>query len=169
MEIIQETREGNTVGIIYIDENCESPRVWDNVFTLAIKDNRYVRGDEELTNDGIGEHIHIFKVYANVHSGISLSVSPMGCVFDSGQIGYAYSDDETMDEDTALTQILAELDTYECYLNGECYGYEVYEEKRCECCGQTIRRELESMSGYYGLEDAEVNMDYEMKRVRMVC
>jgi hypothetical protein len=41
---------------------------------------------------------------------------------------------------------------FSSWVNGECYGYNVYEEKPCPTCGTLEEVSIDMCAGYYGLE-----------------
>lgn len=79
----------------------------------------------------------IKPVYMYDHSGLSFSITPFSCPFDSGQIGYIYLTKENVKEcfgtdDVAEDKILElfnkELSHYQTFANGEqvFYQYDIY-------------------------------------------
>ncbi|GHV34412.1 hypothetical protein FACS18949_10420 [Clostridia bacterium] len=55
------------------------------------------------------------KLYLYDHSGLTINTTGFPCPWDSGQIGWAY---------VSHTDIIKE---YDCYLRGECYGFQLLE------------------------------------------
>ena len=49
----------------------------------------------------------------------------------------------------ALELLISEVETYDLYLRGECYGYRLYELKTCEHCGATSTKEIDSCWGFF--------------------
>ena len=93
----------------------------------------------------------ILPLYMYDHSGIALSTTPFSCRWDSGQLGFALIKKDskrlTAKEKERLTKVLlACVEEYSQYINGEVYMYTVYDENEdvVECVG-----------GYYKEEDAE--------------
>lgn len=93
----------------------------------------------------------ILPLYMYEHGGIALSTEPYSCRWDSGQIGFALIKKDskrlTVKEKERLTNVLlACVEEYSQYLNGDVYMYTVYDENDdiVECVG-----------GYYNEEDAE--------------
>lgn len=78
-------------------------------------------------------------VYIYEHSGISLSTTPFGCRWDSGQVGYIYCTvaeakaegwkKEWLDgrsiRQAALDVFRGAIETFSQYLNGDVYGFEL--------------------------------------------
>lgn len=79
----------------------------------------------------------ILPLYLYDHSGITMSTSSFSCPWDSGQVGWIYATAEMIGKeygkadkqarDKALTVLEGEVQCYDQYLTGECYGYECYE------------------------------------------
>lgn len=70
----------------------------------------------------------ILPVYMLDHSGVTIGTAPFGDRWDSGQIGFVYSD-QPNDEDA----LLHEVSLYDAYLRGD-----VYEYRECDACGNVI-------------------------------
>ena len=103
---------------IKVDESADNPLNNDRLSKIVTWHSRYNLGDEQpterpvewleniLSNNGIDvpgdalmddmlelfeEHVGIISiVYMYEHSGISLSLSPFSCNWDSGSVGFAY-------------------------------------------------------------------------------
>lgn len=151
---------------IEYDSCPENPRTEeDNLFTLYFSDNRYVSGDERIRegheeDDFVNDSRYlVFDVYAYIHGGVALSVSPFYCPWDSGKIGFAVISRETIEKELGWKRITSErlrkleqaylrseLETYTAYLNGEVFGFVVETED-----GEV----LDSCWGYYDRDDCE--------------
>lgn len=153
---------------IEFDENCNDPRDWDNLGTIVCWHRRYNLGDDQPKQERAEwaawfkkEHPNapILPVYLYDHSGITISTSPFGCVWDSGQIGYIYATLESAQEAgfnwkrlnknrRAILEkhLLGEIDTYDQFLRGEVYCFNILDED-----GGFI----DSVHGYYDREDCE--------------
>jgi hypothetical protein len=156
---------------IFQDESPANPRTeWDNLGTMVCFHGRYNLGDEhdydsndfdtweELKKLIIKDHdpAVILPIYMYDHSGITISTSPFGCRWDSGQIGFIYVSKQRAIEEYGFKRMSAkmkeritnyldgEVDTYDQYLTGEVYGFDIME-------GDEV---IESSSGYYGEEYA---------------
>jgi hypothetical protein len=100
----------------------------------------------------------VLPVYLYDHSGLALSLCPFACRFDSGQVGWmvaAYSDlRQTYSvkritkavRAKAIANLKAELDIYAQYLNGEVYGYQVFDQQGFIA---------QSCYGFYDLDDCD--------------
>lgn len=158
------------------DESPESPRDWDNVTTIVCFHKRYDLGDkqdykssdfnywDELKEQIETDHkvLMIKPLYMYDHSGITISTSPFGCQWDSGQIGWIFIEEkqwismmgEDMDrsEERLLRIIDSEVETYDKYLQGEVYQYKIYEVEECNL-GHQHRTLVECCGGYFDEED----------------
>jgi hypothetical protein len=158
------------------DESPESPREWDNVTTIVCFHKRYDLGDKQdykssdFNNwDELKEQIEtdhtvlmIKPLFMYDHSGITISTSPFGCQWDSGQIGWVFIEEkqwisimgEDMDrsEDRLNRIIESEVETYDKYLQGEVYQYKIYEVEECNL-GHQHRTLVECCGGYFDEED----------------
>jgi hypothetical protein len=126
----------------------------------------------------------ILPLYLYDHSGITMSCAPFSCPWDSGQVGYIYATREMMLREWDSKRVTAkmrkqteeclrqEVSTYDEYLTGQVYGYEVYELLADDDELTDDEREgtfLDSCWGFFGLDycrqqareiaehDAEVN------------
>lgn len=95
--------------------------------------------------------VYIQYLYLYDHSGITISTSDFHDPWDSGIVGFAVVYKKDVEENTAykgdnwivgaMEIISDEVETYDLYIRGECYGFDLYKIGECECCGQ-IEREL---------------------------
>lgn len=164
---------------IHYDESAESPREWDGKICSIIMQSR----DYQLNETGIElapfkeygssrvdgkaleaeikkelNPVFLLKLYAYIHSGISLSLSPWRegdlpqghARFDSGQIGYVVMTRHNVREcfgqakakymtkkfkDYLYEQVQGEIKVLEYYLNGNVYGYNIEEVDMGSCWG----------------------------------
>jgi hypothetical protein len=88
----------------------------------------------------------ILPLYLMDHSGISMSVHQFSCPWDSGQVGYIFCSNRTIehefngDRDLAEKHLRCEVATYSEYLAGDVYGFIVEEDGE----------EIDSCYGFYG-------------------
>lgn len=168
----------NTLKIVQSCD-CDSPREWDNLGTIAYKHSNYTLGEEQISEpiewleDKLGinnQYIYsdarlqeletrfykefiALPIYLYDHSGQSISTSPFGCRWDSGKVGYIYVDKKTVSREYGgkiITQKLrervlgylqGEVETYDQYIRGEVYGFQVLDED------ENI---IDSCYGFYG-------------------
>ena len=160
---------------IYQDECPDSPRNWDNMGTMICFHGRYDLGDkheyksnhydswDEMENDIIeNEDVAIIlPLYLYDHSGITISTSPFGCRWDSGQVGFIIVSRETLRRkygviritkkviEKATKVLLGEVETYDQYLTGDVYGYKLFNIVKCDL-GHEHKEEIDSCWGFYG-------------------
>lgn len=92
-------------------------------------------------------NIVILPLFLYDHSGLTISTSSFGDPFDSGCVGWIYATKlqilaeygdtsvETMEK--AKDRLQSEVEEYDYYLNGQCYGFQLYEngEESDSCWG----------------------------------
>lgn len=150
------------------DENPENPCTEDDGYLskVIIFHRRYDFGNckDFATPDAFSEFRQehpeetlVWPLYMYDHSGITISLTPFSCPWDSGQVGWVWVplakarsewaklDGEALRERVFAT-VKAEMEVLDMYLRGECYGYEVTDED-----GDVV----DSCFGYYGEKDAE--------------
>lgn len=137
---------------IYYDESPESPREGDNLGTFYTAHRRY-RPEKDFTShfnfdkvcDGrpgnlrksfLRDYIAL-NIFLYDHSGQTISSSPFSCPWDSGWFGIVAVSVEKAKQEygwKVLTKsrrekieryLQGEIDTYDQYLRGEVYGFEV--------------------------------------------
>lgn len=113
--------------------------------------------DRKIILERLQKYIIIMPVYLYDHSGISLSTSPFSCSWDSGQVGFIHVSIDQIKKEYGwknLTQkrrekiqgyLENEIKTYSDYVEGNVYGYEIYD-------GDLF---LDSCWGYIGDYDGE--------------
>lgn len=121
----------------------------------------------EILNKG---HL-ISALFLYDHSGITISMSPFSCRWDSGQVGWIYMKKETIvkewgeGEDAyekAKKCMEGEVQTYDDYITGQVYGFRIE---------GPDEEELDSCSGYYGdhgkesmIEECKKTIDHYIKK-----
>jgi hypothetical protein len=98
---------------------------------------------EDDINKYMNKHFVILPLYLMDHSGLSISTSPFGCLWDSGQVGFIYVDKESKDYDDLTVGLKFEVETYDKFLSDDVWGYTIMTEK-----GEVI----DSCSGFYGFD-----------------
>ena len=158
------------------DNDTMNPRTeWDNITTMICFHKRYNLGDktdykssnfdswgelkEQIESDN--KVLMIKPLYLYDHSGITISTSPFGCNFDSGQVGWVFitekqfklmCGDMDYDNDRLENIIDSDVKTYDQYLTGEVYQYTIYEIETCDK-GHEHKSIVESCGGYYDEKD----------------
>jgi len=151
MEAIDTIDYKNHTISIYYDDYAESPRTWDNIAEFHCCHRRYSLGDEEYNYSSGQDCIDVAKeaekqgdvvlpLYLYDHSGITISLTPFSCPWDSGQVGFVIIRRAKMLQEfsakrfttflkkRALDIAEAEVQTYDQFLRGEIYGYKVDED-----------------------------------------
>ena len=164
MEPVQTIQYKNHIIEIHYDMHPESPREWDNITELHCSHKRYTLGDKQfnyptgqdcidVANKAMKQGDVVLPLYMYDHSGITISLNPFSCPWDSGQVGFVIIRKEKLLQefgykkftqalkDKALKLAQGEVDTYDKYLRNEVYGY-------------VIDDHGDSCWGYYDIEDA---------------
>ena len=161
------------------DDDPMNPRTdWDNITTMICFHKRYDLGDktdyksdnfdswDELKTQIESDYkvLMIKPLYMYDHSGITISTSPFGCRFDSGQIGWVFVDKDNLQRisgdsdgfnELNLEEITdSEVKTYDQYITGEVYRYTIYEIETCSL-GHEHKNFVEGCGGYFGEEECE--------------
>jgi hypothetical protein len=163
----------------FIDNDPESPRDWCNLGTMICFHGRYKLGDKHSydSNDYSGweemkeniidtENVHtILPLYLYDHSGITMNTTGFSCNWDSGQVGWIFVSKEVVmkegiDETKVEEYLKNEVKTYDQYLRGDVYGYEIVKVTTCDL-GHEHEEVVDSSYGYYGEDDCMENgVDY---------
>lgn len=170
---------------IKTDSNPMNPRKeFDNVGEMICFHSRYTLGDEhsfsnpddviqsllsEVTDEEIEQASNskigvlenrgfvILPLYLYDHSGITMSVEPFSCPWDSGQVGWIYATPEKIqdewngDKTKAENYLRGEVKTYDQYLTDEVYGY-IIETRETD---EDEWEEHDSCWGYFGHQYCE--------------
>ena len=154
---------------IYPDTDPSDPRGDDNLGTMVCFHGRYNLGDKHNYRHGdytgwddMKKHIikdHdvavILPLYLYDHSGITMSIAPFSCPWDSGKVGFIYVTKEKVREEyggkyvtkkvrDCITKYLeGEVETYDQYLTGDVYGYKITQKGE----------EIDSCWGFYGQDE----------------
>lgn len=123
----------------------------------------------------------ILPLYLYDHSGITMSTGSFSCPWDSGQVGWIYADAEMIEKEygkvtpetlgKAKEVLEAEVLTYDYYLTGQCYGFQLFEgEEEIDSCWGflgDIRSVQDDIKEYIpkGFEDMVENLQYRSDRI----
>ena len=144
-------KNGYTIEV-HISEWAESPDEYcpgdDDIFVVAfnrsyfwVEKEGFSQSEiEEMREDGDCEWEFI-PLYAYIHSGVRLSLSPFGCRWDSGQVGWVVKKPSISQD-----RLKSYVERWDTYASGE-----VYEVLIMDSRGDTI----ESCGNLYGDEDVE--------------
>ena len=157
---------------IVIDEDGLNPRTdYDNLGTMVCRHKKYNLGDinseadvERVMSEVNEKNSLIVPIYMYEHSGIALKASPFNDPWDSGQLGIIYVSHENIVKEygslskenieTATRVLVAEVEEYSKYVNGETYGFRILNEDD---------EVLESCYGFLGLDGVEEEGRYSLK------
>ena len=102
----------------------------------------------------IRENYAILPLYLYNHSGLTLNTTGFSCPWDSGQVGYIYASKEDVLRNCTATEenwrevgeerLEHEVSTYDNYVTGRVYGYELYEIE-----GNEAKDLVDSRFGFY--------------------
>jgi hypothetical protein len=134
-------------------------REFDNFGHMICFHGRYDLGEkhsmsvEEAKEMAARADVVALPLFLYDHSGITMSTNPFSCPWDSGQVGIIYATYEEIRKEYSQKRVtkktlekvrkllVAQVKTYDDYLTGNVYGYEV----------ETLDGEhLESCWGFYG-------------------
>lgn len=139
-----ETHEYKGKVIKIVQDDCpQSPREDDNLGTMYCFHKRYTLGDEHTLS--LDDAMAIEKnpnylwlpIYMLDHSGLAISTLPFSCPWDSGRLGIIavplskvreeYSAKRVTKQlrERVLGYLQSEVETYNQYLQGDVYGYEI--------------------------------------------
>lgn len=153
---------GHTIDI-HIDQDALSPRANDNIaefhcshrlYDIGDKGFNYFSGGEciDVANEARKQGDIVLPLYMLDHSGITISLSPFSCPWDSGQVGFVIVRREKMLKEfsgkiftkrlkeKAIEIAKSEVEEYDQYVRGEVYGY-------------VIDDYVDSCWGFFGLEE----------------
>jgi len=152
------------------DENPFSPREDDNLGTMVCFHSRYNLGDKhDFSREEAREFLKSKEIcvslplYLYDHSGITMNTSGFSCRWDSGCVGFTYVTKEQVRKEYGVKRITkeviekvtkvleGEVQTYDQYLRGDVYGYEIYEVTTCSE-GHEHENFVDSCWGFYGEE-----------------
>jgi hypothetical protein len=144
MNEIERFAVGNITAVIYYDPEPINPRKdWDGQLAILVCWHRRMKlgdktlpegcSEEELRENVDEEILAILPLYLYDHSGITMSTKPFGCSWDSEQVGWSYitrasvkaNGCEHLTQEELFENIRSEVQSYDAYLRGECYGFEV--------------------------------------------
>lgn len=147
-EIVKEIEyKGYKITLSQTSTLCESPRDWDNLGTMAIIHPRYELGDKhdlnarQLLRICERKDVVALPIFMLDHSGLALRTTRFDCPWDSGQVGFIYVTKADAREYFGWKRVsakrigaikgglLSEVSTYNLFLSGEVYGYEVTDAK----------------------------------------
>lgn len=182
-----DSAETKTIGkyridVVY-DESPINPREDDNLGTMVCFNSRYNLGDkhnytksnynswEELEADIIKtEKVGvILPLMIYDHSGITMYIGTSGDRWDSSRVGFIFISKKKMCEEYGYKRVSkkliervtkylhSEVETYDSYIKGECYGYRITDTEKDEL--------VESCWGYYDEDYCMSEAEYLVKNM----
>lgn len=183
MEAVKEIKlDNNRVFRVFNDYNPIDPREWDNLGTMACFHRRYSLGDKDVpfSSDEFGswgemeEYIWksldaavVIPLFMYDHGGITIQAYPFDCRWDSGQIGFIYVTKDKLRKEYGVKKVgkkilskaeeilRNEILTYDQYVTGDVYSFEIVKVESCDF-GCPHERHEDSCSGFFG-EDIKQN------------
>lgn len=117
-------------GAVLRDEEPLNPcEEYDMLGTMVCRHGRYNLGHTTEDPENYEDCIHL-PLYLYDHSGLTMSTESFNCPWDSGRVGTIYVTKELMkkeglDEDQAIRILKNEVQDYDAFLRGDCWGYVV--------------------------------------------
>ena len=161
-DVVKESTQDGLVIRIIVDENPQNPRTYnDNLGTMVCFHRRYQLGDAGHGIRSPQEAIAFEKsirapgavlpLYLLDHSGITMSTTDFRDRWDSGKVGFIYITAKKLEAECILPEkaeelLKAEVEVYDYFLRGECYGYTIE---------TPTGEEIDSGWDYYGMKDVE--------------
>ena len=194
-DVIETIKISDTIRAEIIeDENPESPREWDNLGVMICFHRRYNLGDKSVIKinfedfdgwDALEEYLAttleasvILPLYLMDHSGISISTKSFNDAWDSGQVGFIYVTKKGILQefgkkiltlslkDKAKEILEQEVKTYNQFLTGEVYGFQVIKTEICDKCHEPHEEVIESCGGFFGLEATKNELEDVLKKIK---
>ena len=190
---IKEERIGNYILRLYYDENPCDPREDYNLSKMVCFHKRYNLGDDhDFKSDdfdswdemekhiaGTEDPLIIKPLYLYDHGGITISTSSFGCQWDSGQVGFVYVRKQDVRDSFSIKRcgqpmkervdvlLEGEVETYDKYLQGQVYGYEIGKVSE-----DGHEEGLERCGGYYDevqcVHDGKVSLEWFMNNEKVL-
>ena len=146
------------------DEGFDSPNDWLNDERFLVFEHRdfnikregfkpqdiyyYINGANYPTY----KDYYIFQVEAYIHSSVSLSLfnGIKQCQWDSSVTGFVLIKKEDTTEEQAKEYAERLIETWNQYLSGEIYGFQIWKEDKCSYCDTITEENIDSCYGFYG-------------------
>jgi hypothetical protein len=166
--------EGCKIEVLYATDAENPIKEWDMLGKFICFHRNYDLGNvkgfdtkEEVLEYAEKHKCRLYPLYLYDHSGITISLSPFSCPWDSGQVGWVMLEPADVRKEfgkkriskkiweIAENRIEGEVETYDQYLRGEVYEFVAYDKD-----GDII----DSCSGFYGdtkdmIDEAKQSVD----------
>jgi len=184
MEAYRTETVGELIVSVYQDEDSVSPREWDNLSSILAWHRRSWIGDGKRLRDGglnldgpedaremfegrdvadvLGELagspiVAYLPLYLYEHGGMTISTEPFGDPWDSGQVGFVFVTEASLEKmggnpADAERVMVAEIADYDAYLRGDVWVYIVERATTCDH-GDEHRDTVDSYGGFIGDAD----------------
>ncbi len=122
---------GITGKVLRDDDPTDPTKDYDMLGTMVCQHGRYnlghVQGNPHAHLKDKGDYLSL-PLYLMDHGGLAISTSDFGCRWDSGCVGLIYVTVEDLRKEgisnsDALKVMQGEVETYNDYLTGNCWGY----------------------------------------------
>ena len=154
MQPIEKYKKGDRIFEIFQDLDPRNPlEDYLGIGTMVCARSRYILGHKQVNNlsearSDIPAGSVVLPLYLLDHSGITMSVTPFACPWDSGCVGFIYATPETLEKEgitpeQAKTNMTGAVRGYDYYLRGEVYGFVLRKVNICEHCGHTLDEDSE--------------------------
>lgn len=166
---------------IYPDHNPLNPITdWDVLGKFICFHRKYdlsndkrFSSPDDVRNYAKENKCRLYPLYLFDHSGITISLTPFSCPWDSGQVGWVMLEPEDVKKEffvkrltkncwkQAEKRIEYEVSTFDDYLRGNVYGYKIFEPDG---------EEYDSCWGFVGdwedymLEECKEIIDYKLRQ-----
>lgn len=167
MNAIETYTKSNGDKLEIVHDSCaESPREWDNLSTILAGGNYSHLGDKhefDLPNTNLQADLeylmshkdvaHVQLIFGYSHSGLTISLTPYSCRWDSGVFGFLVITKAAIRKEYGIKRVSkqalakaievaeAEVKVLDQYVSGEVYGFQI-EDKNGE--------HIDSCYGFYG-------------------
>lgn len=152
------------------EEYCENPReMFDNLWTWISNAPRYFRSDKNADDDvyrayfdgdeddkeTLEKNYLVVPIYAYIHSGTTISLTPFSCPWDSGTGFIAYlsrkkMEKEGLTEEDAVRILEGEVKEYDSALQGDVFYF----------CIENEDGDIEdSCGGFYGFDGLKSELE----------
>lgn len=124
------------------EDRSIASEAWDAYRTLQKVRKKYDSVSEWIS-DLVDEYFCVLDLYLYDHSGITMSTRPFSCPWDSGKVGFIYAPWDPKapsgkhgephgitDPEKLKAALVQEVETYDLYLTGQVYGFEIQKGER---------------------------------------